>query len=653
MRTRTVIATLGLALAPVVAATLPATPAAAAPPAAAHGRVVSENPIDNTPHVLNGRTEAVLDLGSRVIVGGTFTQVKRFSQPATFNRSYLFAYDKATGAIDTSFAPQPNGKVAALLRAPDGNILVAGQFKSIAGQALPYLAKLNPTTGAAVGSFTPSPNGMVYDMHLANGQLYIGGTFTKVRNANRTNFAVVDPANGAPRSTDIAFASAPRGTTRLMRLDVTPDGRKLVAIGNFARVGGQNRSNVAVLDLAANGGASVNGWNTDQYRDAVCGTGWDTIVYDVDISPDGRYFVIVTTGGPRGTSTLCDTTVRWELSQTGTASPTWRNYTGGDSLTSVAVTGAAVYIAGHHRWIDNPQGRDSKGPGALDRPGIAALDPATGRGLSWNPGRERGLVAPRLVATNEGLYVLSDSSKLNDEWHPRLSFLPLPGATTPPTPPTGPAVPPFATADAFTDRQYRDVTGRAPTSAQLTTWRNRLANGTPPAELISSLLDSQTTVASITRLYSAYFLRLPDTSGLNYWVDQSRRGKSLGDISQYFSSSPEFVQRYGRLGNRDFVGLIYRNVLDRKADATGLNFWTRKLDQGSSRGWVMVGFSDSDEYVRTTRGTTKTVTTYQAMLRRAPSKNERATWEPQLQGSTSRVVLVEAILALPAYEARV
>ena len=50
-----------------------------------------------------------------------------------------------------------------------------------------------------------------------------------------------------------------------MRLDVTPDGTALIAIGNFTQVGGQYRPNVVQLDLAGTT-ATVSPWFTDGYR---------------------------------------------------------------------------------------------------------------------------------------------------------------------------------------------------------------------------------------------------------------------------------------------------------------------------------------------------------------------------------------------------
>lgn len=414
------------------ASALGATPVAAAQAGVTHPVVVNANPVDTTPHVLDGETHTVLDLGTRVLVGGQFSQVKRWSKPEVFTRPNLFAYTKATGVIDTTFAPQLNGRVTALVQAPDGKVFVAGQFKNVGGVlGTSYLIKIDPVTGAVVPAFAPGLTGMVYDLHLANGKLYVGGTFTKARNLVRTNFAVLDPTTGKAVGTDVPFVGAAKGTTRVMRFDATPDGRKLVVIGNFTSVAGQTRQNAAVLDLTTTGGATVNGWTTDLYRYGLCSSTYDTYVYDVDVSPDGSYFVIVTTGAAGGTSKLCDSAARWETNVNGPATTTWRNYTGGDSLTSVAITGPAVYVAGHQRWSDNPYGVDHAGPGALPRQGIAALDPATGKALTWNPGRDRGLRAFRIVPTADGMYVLSDSQKFAGEFHPRLTYLTVAGGTAP------------------------------------------------------------------------------------------------------------------------------------------------------------------------------------------------------------------------------
>ena len=102
---------------------------------------------------------------------------------------------------------------------------------------------------------------------------------------------------------------------------------------------------------------------------------------------------------------------------------------------------------------------------------------------------------------------------------------------------------------------------------------------------------------SVHRLYRAYFLREPDAGGLAYWKDILASGRaSLHGISQLFSTSPEFTNRYGQLSNRAFVQLVYRNVMNREGEQGGVDYWTGLLDAGHPRGTVMVGFSDSAEF---------------------------------------------------------
>ena len=103
----------------------------------------------------------------------------------------------------------------------------------------------------------------------------------------------------------------------------------------------------------------------------------------------------------------------------------------------------------------------------------------------------------------------------------------------------------------------------------------------------------------VVRLYRAYFGRLPDTAGLDHWVAARRSGMTLVQISAAFAASAEFRHKYGHLTNRQFVDLVYRNVLGRGPDGEGLDYWTSALDQGTDRGEVMVGFSESAEFVIT------------------------------------------------------
>ena len=149
---------------------------------------------------------------------------------------------------------------------------------------------------------------------------------------------------------------------------------------------------------------------------------------DVDFSPDGSWFAFVSTGYIPSTGgvgrDLCDAAARFETNIPNPARPTWINYTGGDTLHSVAATDVAVYVQGHQRWLNNPQGRNSAGPGAVSREGIGAINPSTGLALSWNPGKERGVGGKDLYVTSAGLWVGSDTNLIGGETRRRIALMP-------------------------------------------------------------------------------------------------------------------------------------------------------------------------------------------------------------------------------------
>ena len=151
----------------------------------------------------------------------------------------------------------------------------------------------------------------------------------------------------------------------ILASDISPDGSKLVAIGNFTKVNGLDRYQIAVLDLTTSP-ISVADWQTNRYGDG-CSRSFQSYMRDIDISPDGSYFAVATTGAYASPTApyLCDTVARWELGATGSGlQPTWAEYPGGDTITEVAVTDTAVYVGGHYSYMNNPYVGDNISAGA-------------------------------------------------------------------------------------------------------------------------------------------------------------------------------------------------------------------------------------------------------------------------------------------------
>lgn len=123
-------------------------------------------------------------------------------------------------------------------------------------------------------------------------------------------------------------------------------------------------------------------------------------------------------------------------------------------------------------------------------------------------------------------------------------------------------------------------------------WIDATIAGLPPLPAGLSVADAN----ALRRLYRAYFLRDADAGGLFYWGNLFVNGRPLSAISGEFAASAEFTSTYGALSDPEFVTLVYRNVLERDPDTDGLGYWTEMLAAGRTRGWVMIGFSNSAEF---------------------------------------------------------
>lgn len=208
-------------------------------------------------------------------------------------------------------------------------------------------------------------------------------------------------------------------------------------------------------------------------------------------------------------------------------------------------------------------------------------------------------------------------------------------------------------------RLHVDMTALEPSPAQHVRLVASLASGEQtPGEVVAGLRDStdhRESVDPVTRLYRAFYLRIPDKAGLEFWIARRRTGAwKLVRIADHFAGSSEFARRYGSLSNRGFVELIYRNVLERPSDSAGLSYWTRQLDQRRrTRGAVMANFSESNEYQRKQAAEVHVSVLSIMLLGRSPGSSEFAAGVTALEDGQSVAAFANQILNSPAYATRV
>jgi len=394
--------------------------------------VASETPSAKTPHAVdddvveNATVHTFSEVGSTMYAGGKFHTVQSPWRNKTYVRNNLFSFDLSTGT-PTDWAPNINGMVLRTLYVAP-YLYVGGDFTSADGVSA-RLVRYRVDSGVPTIDTTWRGEGIrgpVSDLDYVNGRLLVAGSFPK-------RLLALDPTTGKDTGyINLALAgtvASRSGPTRVYRFAVSPDGSRLVAIGNFTSVNGLSRTRAFMLDLGSTS-ASLSSWYYQPLANNCRSTRTPAYLRDVDFSPDGSYFVMVSTGYVPASSEgigrdVCDAAARFETGTLNPTRPTWINYTGGDTLLSVAAVGSVVYVGGHQRWLDNPNGRDSAGPGAVSRPGVGAIDPSTGKAVAWNPGKTRGIGTAFIYPTSTGVWFGSDGRWFGGKVRDSIAFTPL------------------------------------------------------------------------------------------------------------------------------------------------------------------------------------------------------------------------------------
>ena len=403
---------------------------------------VSQTPVAYTPNVDAGgncstycnpsTVKSIAVVNGEAIVGGAFGQVCTPAAGATYapcptmvNADFIFAFDLSTGMIDPNFQPVfDKGPVDSVVAGPNNTVYIGGAFTTVDGGSAPGVAQLHVDPGGSddgqpVAGFSASANGEVTSVaYDGSNALYLGGNFSSV-DGHAANVARVNATTGAlDGSFQFTISNPPSGVkiARIKTLEVSPDGGTLAMAGTFLKVDGQSIPRLALINTGGGLGATAT---LDNWAAPILAGNCrrhPSFINRIDFSADGSYFVEVNTGyKTSGGPAVCDSAVRFPTGATGSSvQPTWQNFTGGDTLDSVAIVGSVVYIAGHQRWSNNECGDNRVcEPNAVLQNGLSALDANTGLSLPWwHPQTTRGIGIPALTAFPAGAFPGSDGGIL-------------------------------------------------------------------------------------------------------------------------------------------------------------------------------------------------------------------------------------------------
>jgi hypothetical protein len=401
-------------------------------PASAQTGPVSAVPAAGTPQLAaTGTTEQVKQIaqcGGTMYAVGSFTSIKQ--RKTTYARTNIFSFSATKPYTVTSWDPDVNGVIdtIAFNGSNCSDAYIGGSFTSVGGTAVKNIAEIDTTTGDVVPGFSVNTNGQIETLLAVNGHLLVGGLFTSIDGSSTDSYyASLNPTTGANDgylnlsiSGTYVYKNAKPNVTQVANQQLSPNGEDVLVEGVFTSVGGMALQQIFMMSLGTSA-ATVTDWSSADFSDHCSRHAFN--LTSAAWSPDSSTVYVVSTGhSPAGwvkgtfpLTGLCGAVAAFPATQAAGLTPTWINYTGCDSLDSVAADSSAVYVAGTERWADNANGCDRAGTGAVTAPGMGGFTPSSGDLLENSAAtageysRARGLGADDMLLTSTGLWIASDN----------------------------------------------------------------------------------------------------------------------------------------------------------------------------------------------------------------------------------------------------
>ena len=398
--------------------------------AAAQSGPVSPNPATGTPALApTGTTEQVRQIvacNGVMYAVGSFTEISQGGR--TFARNNIFSFSQAAPYKITSWTPDVNGTVNSIQLTSDCNhAFIGGKFTKVDGSSASNIAYIRTYNNTMVQDWAHSANGLVDTiLRTANNHLLVGGQFTSINGSSKRYYVSLNLSTGKDDgylnlniSGHYVFPGSGVSNTAVYNQQLSPDGGHVLAEGTFTKVEGNARQQIFMLNLGSSHG-NVSTWNSTEFN-AFCADKHPFYIKSAAWSKDMSTVYVADTGFvPQNwdhtfpLTGLCDAVAAFSATRTGGLKHEWINYTGCDSLYSVAADSSAVYVGGHERWANNPSACNEAGPGSIPSRGLGGFT-LSGKLLTASGGttglytRGRGLGADQIYRTFAGIWIASDN----------------------------------------------------------------------------------------------------------------------------------------------------------------------------------------------------------------------------------------------------
>jgi hypothetical protein len=385
------------------------------------------NPLSGSGTVYGIRTIS----NTQIAITGDFTSVNFVF------RNNAAIIDLGTG-LPTAFDPNLNDLGFDIDLDSNNTVYISGQFTSVnlTPVARRYLAAFDQSTGAVVTSWDPNPDDWVYSLQVGGSALYIGGIFDAVVATTRWHLAALSLVDGNPVSL-LSWNPHPSDRSSVRTLKI--EGSQIFVGGNFSSinavttgcVAGLNVDGLSVVPLSPNGAVNrighcilltdfggtkliyaYDGVGATDAVEMIDTTG--TVIWNTPMTGSGRDIHRIGSSSSfyiAGIFTAINGTSRNRIAEMALADGSLLSsnpsaFTGStiDTICTVGASPTTLYIGGNFSSIN--------GTARIDAADLSLGLSATG---SWNPNPGGGSVINKILPSFDEsfLYLAGDFLTLN------------------------------------------------------------------------------------------------------------------------------------------------------------------------------------------------------------------------------------------------